>query len=321
MTGDIFGAVMQPLNQNMAYTYENKTAEKNIERQKDMAQFMYGLEMRKFKNTGYEAQVEQMKSAGLNPALMYGHAGGSGQSTTAGSGDQRGSQAPPMINSGIMEIALLKAQQELLTQQAETEKAKQEDLKANADATGGYRKNESIARTTDLTQGVENKKAQEELTRVQTGIENLNKKLFEDTYEWRLGSIEKTYDYQIEQVEELKYRNEISEQTYQTTILKMNYEYVKMQVEKRLLDETVKNVKADTRNKIFESGKIIAETFNQQQQVKKSIQDIAQGWEKLSQEQKKINIEKLYEQYNTDWFRSVEKILGVGVNVRTGGKK
>ena len=54
--------------------YAKEMADINQQHNKDM-----------FDYTGYQAQVAQMKAAGLNPALMYGSAGGGG-STQGGAG-------------------------------------------------------------------------------------------------------------------------------------------------------------------------------------------------------------------------------------------
>ena len=74
--------------------------------------------------TGYQAQVAQMKAAGLNPALMYGSAGGGGStqggagmagSASAGNGSVGGTPSAPDtgITSGVgmgMQLGLMEAQ-------------------------------------------------------------------------------------------------------------------------------------------------------------------------------------------------------------------
>ena len=77
-----------------------------------------------FDYTGYQAQVAQMKAAGLNPALMYGSAGSGGStqggagmagSAGAGSGSIGGTPSAPDagITAGIgmgLQLGLLDAQ-------------------------------------------------------------------------------------------------------------------------------------------------------------------------------------------------------------------
>ena len=85
------------------YEYALGMAQQNQEYAKEMAGInqgyakeMAGINQQHNKDmfdyTGYQAQVAQMKAAGLNPALMYGSAG-SGGSTQGGAGMAGGASA------------------------------------------------------------------------------------------------------------------------------------------------------------------------------------------------------------------------------------
>ncbi len=65
---------------NQMATHQNSLAIANqsVAAQK-LANQQYGLQMRMFNNTGYEAQVNQMKKAGINPGILYGKGGPGGQ--------------------------------------------------------------------------------------------------------------------------------------------------------------------------------------------------------------------------------------------------
>ena len=82
----------------------NRTRRKQIEQQqkltdiqtnanKALADYGMGISKEMFEYTGYGAQRRQMEEAGLNPALMYGHAGGGGTTASAGAGSASGSHA------------------------------------------------------------------------------------------------------------------------------------------------------------------------------------------------------------------------------------
>lgn len=118
--------------------YAKEMADINQQHNKDM-----------FDYTGYQAQVAQMKAAGLNPALMYGSAGGGGStqggtgmagSAGAGSGSVGGAPSAPDtgITSGVgmgMQLGLMEAQKRNL----EADAAKKEaDAKKTAGADTMY---------------------------------------------------------------------------------------------------------------------------------------------------------------------------------------
>lgn len=138
------------------YEYALGMAQQNQEYAKEMAGInqgyakeMAGINQQHNKDmfdyTGYQAQVAQMKAAGLNPALMYGSAGGGGStqggtgmvgSAGAGSGSVGGAPSAPDtgITSGVgmgMQLGLMEAQKRNL----EADAAKKEaDAKKTAGA-------------------------------------------------------------------------------------------------------------------------------------------------------------------------------------------
>lgn len=133
--------------QNQEYAKEmaginqgNAIAMANINQQHNKDMFDY---------TGYQAQVAQMKAAGLNPALMYGSAGGGGStqggtgmagSASAGSGSVGGTPSAPDtgIISGVgmgLQLGLMDAQKRNID--ADTAK-KEADAKKTAGADTMY---------------------------------------------------------------------------------------------------------------------------------------------------------------------------------------
>lgn len=68
-----------------------------------------------WEKTNYSAQKEQMKKAGLNPALLYGMSGGGGATTGSGSASAKGDAEGLNVGMGLqnmMQLELLKAQKE-----------------------------------------------------------------------------------------------------------------------------------------------------------------------------------------------------------------
>lgn len=95
------------------------------------------LQMKTWKDTGYGAQMQMMKDAGLNPGLMYGMSGGGGQTTGSqggGSASGNSSHAPmdigASVQAGLMgaQTAKLIAETNLLKNQNKTESGKMENM-------------------------------------------------------------------------------------------------------------------------------------------------------------------------------------------------
>lgn len=72
---------------------QKELIQQQTEAQKELADYGMGISKEMFEATGYVAQRRQMEEAGLNPALMYGHAGAGGSTTSASAGQVTGGQA------------------------------------------------------------------------------------------------------------------------------------------------------------------------------------------------------------------------------------
>lgn len=123
---------------------QNKRAKKQHNRQKELMGIQLKnqqqlnkqgqeLQMQTWRDTGYGAQMEMMKEAGLNPGLMYGMSGGGGQTTGSqgGGSAQSGNSHAPMDIGASVQASLMAAQAGKLI--AETAKIKEDTNKTVVD--------------------------------------------------------------------------------------------------------------------------------------------------------------------------------------------
>lgn len=101
------------------------------------------LAMKTWNETNYEAQMEHMKKAGLNPALMYGKGGGGGTTAAGSGGSAAGGQAQQgqyiqQQNNMKMGIELMEAQSRIKLQNSQSNKNDAESIKIEAEGTKTY---------------------------------------------------------------------------------------------------------------------------------------------------------------------------------------
>jgi hypothetical protein len=113
-----------------------------IRGQKEMTDYNTQKSYGMWLNTGVKGQMQQMKEAGLNPALMYGKGGASGGSTQITGGNVSGGAAPSggrEVQDGVSMGMQMKSQMELLQAQKENVEADTVNKKAEAGYTGGVK--------------------------------------------------------------------------------------------------------------------------------------------------------------------------------------
>jgi hypothetical protein len=120
---------------NRQYHRSKKLMDHQLGHQMSLNQHGHDLQMDMWNKTNYGAQVEHMKKAGLNPALMYGSAGqgGSTGSQTGGSASGGSATGEKVMD---MQNMLLGAELRLKDALRGTEEAKQEDYKSQVENRG-----------------------------------------------------------------------------------------------------------------------------------------------------------------------------------------
>jgi len=123
------GQVQGMLNDARQQKMNERNTRRQVDAQKELTDYNQQKALAMWKDTSYSAQKEQMKKAGLNPAMMYGMSGGGGQSSSVSAGSVSSGAAPSAGGEGMaglgmgMELALLSAKKDLLQAQAKAANA------------------------------------------------------------------------------------------------------------------------------------------------------------------------------------------------------
>ena len=168
---------------------QGKRAKKQHNRQKELMGIQLGnqqelnkqgqeLQMKTWRDTGYEAQMKMMKDAGLNPGLMYGMSGGGGQTTGSqgGGSAQGGNSHAPMDIGASVQAGLMLAQASKLkaeTKEIEGRTGLQENQKSKLNAETVKLTEESIK--LDMENDVKWKTLDDEVKKIK--MEALNEEL------------------------------------------------------------------------------------------------------------------------------------------------
>ena len=88
------GLLLEGHNDRRQLRQQEKLQNLEIRGSKELTDYNAAKQLEMWKATNYPAQVEQMKLAGLNPALAYGMGGGGGVTSNVATGKTSGGQAP-----------------------------------------------------------------------------------------------------------------------------------------------------------------------------------------------------------------------------------
>lgn len=251
-----------------------------------------------WKKTNYPAQMEMLREAGLNPALLYGMKGGGGVTTgsqgggSAAKGNAAGGSASalnsPMhpfdlgniiAGSGKMlaEIALIKAQQK----------------KVEADT--------KVVESTGITEAqtrIQKMMAETENTELKSALQQIENRIAEFNEAYTVPELDARLKKVLEEAESIKLQNKMTEETWEDvrfdiaqTALGKQIEIEAKQKNMELQEAEIKKMSADITQRYIE---------------------LAQKVEGLSQKDREINIQEfeasVKAEYPTAW-----QVLGAGL--------
>lgn len=284
VVGGIMGMIAGKSQDRRQINQQKKLQEVQVKGAKELKDYDNLKQKEMWDATNYEAQMEHIKNAGLNPALMYGMSGGGG-TTAGGSGMPMPTTATAEGSSAgvrnIMEMAMMKAQTRLLESQANKNEVE-------AEKTAGVDTQEVQTRILDLTQGIQNKQAQEALTKAQTIMQGLQNEITNGTAGIQMQQIEWTAQQALNKLQQAENETYISNETRDNIVTQIQTATIGMLIENEAKKQGIKT---------------------QQAQVQKMAQDIAQGWKGLEQKDTGLAIDK-FKANTTANYPSIMNTIG-----------
>lgn len=286
------GILLGEYNDHRQLRQQQKLQELQIEGQKRMTDYTYAKQLQMWHDTNYEAQMEHIKNAGLNPGLMYGMGGGGGTTTGSGSGSVAGANAPTggreiqdLTGMG-MQMQMMQAQKELLQSQTEKNEAEAAKIKGVDTQEGVQRMEESKTRIDALLQGIDNAKQQNTIQKLEITLKNMENYEKQASQEDRLDYIEYQTKIAAKQLKLITNEGQISDATMADKIKIVGQEAIGSVLRNILTGETTK--------------KTIADTDVARQRVKEIANGIMRDWDKMSFSERETRVKEALKDWTTD---------------------
>lgn len=276
------GMILGGYNDRRQLRQQEKLQNLQIAGNKQMLDYQMQKELEMWNATNYSAQKEQMKKAGINPALLYGMSGGGGTTIGGGSGGVSGGQAPSGGRE-VQELLGMGLQRRQLELQAELQKAQIDNINADtkkknveAGKTAGVDTDEAKQRISLMAQQEDNARWQYELLRLDKAMKELDLRMKDETLDDAISGFIAVSKYQIAEMEEKMADAKVATET---------------------VNDRIATVKAELAAKIMQSILMKSNVSVNEQQIEKMRADVANAIRGLDIEQQKINLQSVM----NDW--------------------
>jgi len=248
IAGAILGIGLQSANDGRQVNQQRELTHIQSQAQKDLTDYNQEKAYQMWLKTNYPAQVEQLKKAGLNPGMLYGMGGAGGATSNVSPGNVTGATAP-QGGREVQDLMGIGLQMELLEAQKEVMKSEAEKNRAEAAATGGYRKELSESQTGLNTQLIKNEELRNEILKFESSNAQLDNSVKRQTINDAMSNIESNAKQAAEIARKLKIEADIAQSTKDEMIRKIEAESIGVAVHNSLMASEI-NLNTETVNKI-----------------------------------------------------------------------
>lgn len=285
---------------------QKKLQDLQIAGNKEMMEEQYKM----WERTGYGAQKEQMKKAGLNPALLYGLGGGGGQSmgspgsVTGGQAAQgSGNEFETMAGMGIQvaqQIQLMKAQKENI--EADTA-----NKRAEAGYTGGVKTENTAASTGAVKE--------------ETKTKELTNKFLEGSMTDRLSAVSSEAVQEIQRAQQMVNDTNVSDATIQDRIKQIQQNAIGQVLDNALMRIEQTNKQVNIEKARAEIKAIAAYVEQGWQRTRQGQAQTQQGWDKVNIDKNRNEIMERLGNAGLDLqdrgqiLQTITGIMGAGANI------
>lgn len=275
VAGEAIGAGMGMFlgnyNDNRQYNQQKRLQALQIQGQKEMTDYNRMAQLAMWRDTGYGPQMEQMKAAGLNPALLYGGGGGGGQTASISGGNVTGASAPQGGREAI-EGAQMGLGMQLQAAQVKVLETQADKNEAEAAKTKGVDTDVAGQQFENLRQAFDN-------TKLDMTMKNILNFEQQASQEDRLHYIEYQTKSALSQARIIANQKNISDATLNDQITTIKQQAIEATMKNVLLNAQVSNTQADT--------------ILKNEQTKKLANDIMIGWGQLSVNERAQKVDEL----------------------------
>ena len=290
------GAAFGKSNDQRQYEQQQKLQDLQEKGNMRMMDYSMNKQYEMWLKTNYSAQIEQMKKAGLNPALLYGTSGGGATTTGSPSGGVSGASGPQGGGEAIAFMGIAQQQAQLKLIESQNKLLEAQANKTNIEATNiGKNGIDTKVKENQISKMIAettNTEAQTKLTKAQTFFQNIQNYIGLNTAGFNIDKAMWEADQAEQLLLQARQHTYINSQTINETIqtIKQNLTAAVLdnqirELNKKQIKATTANIKADTNLKNIgyvkteqEIKKLVSETFLTDAKTKETLNNIALNW-------------------------------------------
>lgn len=309
------GLLLEKHNDKRQIKQQQKLTDMQIAAQKQMGIFNREQQMQMWNDTNYGPQMEHLKKAGLNPALMYGMGGGGGTTASATPGSVSTGQAPQ--GKAITADGGMGIQMGIITAQKQLMEAQARNLDANTAKTAGADTTKTVTETESISQGIENAKIQQRILELEQELKAVELEIGKGTIEEKISQITSITSKLLSEVTMAEAENAIVQSTKEAKI---------KQIQAQAIGALLNNIltKAITEKTGQETQNVEAERKNIKNKISQWAADNYIQLQNMTNEQRRTAIgeqlkdSKLEMQGVDELIRGISEILEGVMKNRTG---